>query len=101
MFEWLNERRKFLIGLVGSLTTVAVALLGEDHPWVAVLVALATALGIERVPNARSVTWRRGDAGQTSIGVVILLVVVTVLAVFGFLALFDLAPFDDASVTWR
>ena len=49
--KWAAEHRKFLVALGGAALT-AISLAWPDAVWVAVVVSVATALGVNQVPNA-------------------------------------------------
>jgi hypothetical protein len=51
--KWAAEHRKFLVALAGASLT-AISLAWPDAVWVAVVVSVATALGVNQVPNAKA-----------------------------------------------
>ena len=52
MAAWLKARAKAATALVGALAVLGVAL-APANKWVAVAVAVATALGVYSVPNKK------------------------------------------------
>jgi hypothetical protein len=48
---WIAVHRKFLVALAGAAVT-AIGFAWPDAPWVGVIVAFATALGVNQVPNS-------------------------------------------------
>lgn len=55
---------KFLTALVGQGLTVAVALYGAGNKWVAVAIAVASALGVYAVPNGKGPAEDQGKHEQ-------------------------------------
>lgn len=51
--DQLKQYAKFIVGLVGAVASAVLAVLGPDRvpAWVAVVVAVATAVGVYLTPN--------------------------------------------------